>query len=138
MGNAIQAVVKDYVVFEDYPPQQQSKICKKFKRATTDSGREVRFDEERAGIYNLLVIYELFTGLDRAEIEAKFEGKGYGDFKKEVAEVVIEGVRPIQERYQELTADPAQLDAILAKGADKARSVANEALTRAKEATGLL
>ncbi|MBW1999096.1 MAG: tryptophan--tRNA ligase, partial [Deltaproteobacteria bacterium] len=76
-------------------------IMAKIKRATTDSLREIRFDESRAGIYNLLVIYELFTGEERNVIEARFEGKGYADLKKELGEVVVEGLKPIQEKYKE-------------------------------------
>lgn len=66
--------------------------------ATTDSLREVCFDEDRPGIYNLLVLYELFAGIDRAEIEARFEGKGYSDLKHELAEILIEALRPHAEK----------------------------------------
>jgi tryptophanyl-tRNA synthetase len=79
-------------------------IRAKVMRATTDSLREVYFDEKRPGIYNLLVIYELFTGLSRPDIEAKFEGKGYADFKQELAELIIDRLHPLQSRYQEITA----------------------------------
>ncbi|MFC1902377.1 tryptophan--tRNA ligase [Chloroflexota bacterium] len=112
-------------------------IRKKIMRATTDSGREVCFDETRPGIYNLLTIYQLFAGGNPAEIEAQFEGKGYGDFKKALAEVVVEGLRPLQERYHELADEPGRLEAILKAGADKARPMAEKTLAEVKEKIGL-
>ncbi len=109
----------------------------KIMRATTDSLREIRFDEARPGIYNLLVIYQLFTGEEKAVIEARFEGKGYGDFKKALADVVIEGLRPLQDRYRELTADPANIDSLLAAGASRARPMADKKLIEVKNKVGL-
>jgi tryptophanyl-tRNA synthetase len=112
-------------------------IRSKITKATTDSLREIRFDESRSGIYNLLVIYELFTGSSRPDIEARFEGKGYGDFKRELAEVIIEGLLPFQSRYQELTADPTRIDSWLADGASKVRAIAEKTLTIVKDKVGL-
>ncbi len=112
-------------------------IRAKIMRATTDSLRGVRFDESRPGLYNLLVIYELFTGYARPDIEARFEGKGYADLKREVAEAVIEGLRPLQQRYRELTADPSYLDSVLADGASRVRPVAEETLRAVKQKVGL-
>jgi len=112
-------------------------ILSKIMRATTDSLKEIRFDESRPGIYNLLTIYQTLTGQKKQAIEAQFEGKGYSDFKKALAEVVIEGLRPLQERYQELTADPRRIDAILAEGAAKARPLAAKMLTEVKKRVGL-
>ncbi len=106
-------------------------------RATTDSLREIRFDESRPGIYNLLTIYQTFTGAEEEEIESQFEGKGYGDFKKALAEVVIEGLRPLQERYRELTAEPGHIDSILREGAAKARPLAEKTLAEVKKRVGL-
>ncbi|HEY83100.1 MAG TPA: tryptophan--tRNA ligase [Dehalococcoidia bacterium] len=117
----------------DSPDEIRAKIMK----ATTDSLREVRFDEGRPGIYNLLVIYELFTGQPREEIEARFEGKGYADLKRELAEVVIEGLAPLQARYRELTADPAHIDSLLTQGADRIRPIAEKTLSLVKERIGL-
>ncbi len=77
-------------------------IRKAIMRATTDSGREIVFDESRAGVYNLLSIYEVLSGESRTEIERRFEGKGYGDFKKALADLVLDALSPIQRRYQEL------------------------------------
>ncbi len=112
-------------------------IRAKIMRATTDSLKEIRFDENRPGIYNLLTIYHSFTGQSQNEIESKFEGKGYRDLKKELAEVVIEGLRPIQERYRELTAESGRIDAILKEGADKARPLANKMLAEVNKKVGL-
>jgi tryptophanyl-tRNA synthetase len=112
-------------------------IRNKIQRATTDSLREIRFDENRPGIFNLLTIYQLFTGESNKEIEAQFEGKGYADFKKALAEVVVESLRPLQERYRELTAEPGLIDAILAEGAAKARPAAEKTLAAVKDRIGL-
>lgn len=117
----------------DSPEDIRTKVMK----ATTDSLREIVFDENRPGIYNLLVIYELFTGLSRSDIEARFEGKGYADFKRELAEVVIEGLRPLQSRYRELTTDPTYLDSLLREGASRVRPIAEKTLTAVKNRVGL-
>jgi tryptophanyl-tRNA synthetase len=81
-------------------------IRAKIARATTDSLKEIRFDESRPGIYNLLTIYQTLTGENQKDIEARWAGKGYSEFKKALAEIVIESLRPLQERYKTLTADP--------------------------------
>jgi tryptophanyl-tRNA synthetase len=112
-------------------------IRKKIMRATTDSQREVVFDESRPGIYNLLTIYQTITGEPARDIEARFEGKGYGDFKKAVAEAVVECLRPVQERYAEITADPGYLDGVFKKGAERAHPIAAETLNRARRKIGL-
>jgi tryptophanyl-tRNA synthetase len=112
-------------------------IRAKIQRATTDSLREIRFDENRPGIFNLLTIHQLFTGSSNKEIEAQFEGKGYADFKKALAEVVVEGLRPFQERYQKLTAEPGHIDSLLTAGADRARPIAEKVLTEVKSKIGL-
>jgi tryptophanyl-tRNA synthetase len=101
-------------------------ITKKIKRAVTDSGTDITFDDERPAIKNLLTIYQLLTGKSNDECERHFEGKGYGHFKTELAETVVEFLRPFQERVQQY--DDAALDAILKPGAEKARSIARETL----------
>ncbi len=115
-------------------------ILKKFKRAVTDSHGEIKFSEdaERAGVNNLLTIYQAFTQLDKPAIENEFAGKGYGDLKKRVAEAVIEGLNPVREEYHKLTSDKMYIDQVLAQGADKARSVANHTLKTVKERMGFL
>ncbi len=110
------------------------------KRAVTDTGREIVFSghPEKAGVNNLLELYELVTHQDRPAIEAHFAGKGYGDLKSEVAEALIEELRPIRERYHQLMTDTAELDAIMARGAEKARSVAEPKLRVVKERVGFV
>ncbi|MEP6704195.1 MAG: tryptophan--tRNA ligase [Acidobacteriota bacterium] len=101
-------------------------ITKKIKRAVTDSGTDIGFDDERPAINNLLTIYSLLTGKSAMECEQHFEGKGYGHFKTELAETVVEFLRPFQERFNQY--DDAALDAILKPGAEKARAIARQTL----------
>ncbi len=110
---------------------------KKIMRAVTDSGREIRFDESRPGLFNLLEIYQLLAGQSREAIEAEFAGKGYGDLKKALAERVIETLRPIQERYNELRANPDHLEALLRRGAERVSPRAQTTLKRVQSAVGL-
>jgi tryptophanyl-tRNA synthetase len=112
-------------------------IRRKIMRATTDSQRDIVFDESRPGIFNLLTIYQTVTGETQQAIEGKFAGKGYGDFKKELAELVVECLRPVQERYAEITADPGYLDDILKTGADRAQPIAAATLDRVRRTIGL-
>lgn len=117
-----------------------NRIKKKLMRAVTDSGREIRFsnDPEKAGVNNLLELYEVLTGEPREAIVSSFDGKGYGDLKKAVAEVVIEALGPIQARYCELTSDQSYIDGILARGAERAAEVANDTLKKARSNMGFL
>jgi len=101
-------------------------IRKKIKRAVTDSGTAIRFDESRPAINNLLTIYHLLKSHSQEATVAKFEGKGYGDFKNELANVVIEFLRPFQERYSEM--DDGALRSILQTGAERARTIASATL----------
>lgn len=101
-------------------------ILKKFKKAVTDSGTEIKFDESRPAINNLLTIYQLMTNKSREECEANFEGKGYGHFKTELATAVIEFLKPFQEKAQSYSDE--ELNAHLKKGAEKARTIARETL----------
>ncbi|HDM37855.1 MAG TPA: tryptophan--tRNA ligase [Candidatus Omnitrophica bacterium] len=117
----------------DSPDVIRSKIMK----ATTDSKRDIVFDESRPGIFNLLVIYELFSNLNRQEIEERFKGKGYADFKKELAEVIIEGLRPLQSRYKKLRSNPDYVNSLLKDGASRVRPIAEETLRKVKDRLGL-
>ncbi len=114
-----------------------SDIRKKISWATTDSEKNIVFDEERPAIYNLLTIYELFTGLSRKEIEEKFNGKGYAEFKKELAELIIEKLSPIQNKYQKISKDQTYLENILKESAEKLRPVAEKTLNIVKNKIGL-
>jgi tryptophanyl-tRNA synthetase len=103
--------------------------AKKIRSAVTDTGREVRFDEsEKPGISNLLTIFSALTQRSISDLESSYEGKGYGDLKKDLAEVVADAMTPIRTRTQELLEDEAQLSAILHSGAQKARAVATATL----------
>jgi tryptophanyl-tRNA synthetase len=117
--------------------EEPDAIRKKVARATTDSQREIRFDPSRPGIFNLLTIYRLLSEESAATIEARYEGKGYGDFKRDLGDLIVEKVTPIRERYAELTGDPAQLDRLMAEGAERARAIADPVLARVKKAAGL-
>lgn len=112
-------------------------IRRKISRATTDSLREIRFDPSRAGLFNLLTIYQLLSGETPPTIEARYEGKGYGDLKRDLGDLVVEKVAPFQERYREIIADQTGLDATMARGAERARAIADPVLARVKKAAGL-
>ncbi len=111
-----------------------------FKRAVTDAGREITFSDDpaRAGVNNMLQIYELITGQSRAAIEDHFAGKGYGALKTDVAEAVIEGLRPIRERYHQLITAPDELDRLMRVGAERARAVAEPKIRLVKERVGFV
>jgi tryptophanyl-tRNA synthetase len=113
--------------------------AKKIRSAVTDSEREIRFDPEtKPGVSNLLSIQSAVTGTPVDELVAGYAGRGYGDLKAETADAVISYVVPIQQRVAELLADPAELQAVLAKGAQRAREVSNATLGRAYERLGFL
>ncbi len=111
-------------------------ITKKIKRAVTDSGTDINFDENRPAIRNLLTIYQLLTGKTADECVAHFVGKGYGQFKGELAEAMVEFLRPFQERVKQ--DDDATLTAILRSGAEKAASVASVTLKTVYERMGII
>ena len=114
-------------------------LTKKIKSAVTDTGREVVFDEaEKPGVSNLLTILSVATGKAVPELEAAYVGKGYGDFKADVAEAVVEMLAPVRARFTELMADPAGLDEVLAVGAEKASAVARATMSAVREHVGLL
>lgn len=111
-------------------------ITKKIKRAVTDSGTDIKFDESRPAINNLLTIYQLLTGKTTEECEADFDGKGYGHFKTELAETVVEFLKPFQRRVKEI--DDAELKKILKIGAEKAKTIARETLNTVYDKIGIV
>ncbi|MGL2593985.1 tryptophan--tRNA ligase [Helicobacter pylori] len=111
-------------------------IVKKIKKAATDSMGVIAFDETREGVFNLLNIYMLLSDESPEKIEERFKNKGYGDFKKELAEVVIQSLKPIQEKYKEISDD--EVKAVLNCGAEKARPLARATYQKAKELMGLI
>ena len=116
-----------------------AKSAKKIRSAVTDTGREIMFDPaEKPGVSNLLTIYSALDGRSIDELVARYDGKGYGDLKKDLAEVLVDWVRPFQERTRTFLDDPAQLDKLLAIGAEKARSVAAVTLRTVYERIGFL
>lgn len=124
---------KAFITLLDEPKQ----IEKKIKSAVTDSDGIVKFDREtKPGVSNLLSIYSILANRTIEELELQYEGKGYGEFKADLAEVVIQALAPIQERYRNLV-DSQELDDILDEGAEKARTKANRMLRKMENAMGL-
>ena len=120
---------------------EDSQILKAFKRAVTDSGREIEFsdDPERAGVNNLLGIYRAITGKTAEQVVADFaDARGYGDLKTGVGQAVVEALAPIRERYRKLIADPAELERLLAKGAQRAAELAEPKVLEMKQRMGFL
>ncbi|MFM8632350.1 MAG: tryptophan--tRNA ligase [Candidatus Nanopelagicus sp.] len=112
---------------------------KKFKSSVTDAGKEIKFDEkEKPGISNLLTIYSALSGKSIKDLENEFAGKGYGDFKLQVAEVVVEVLNPIRTRTLALMDDRAELLRMLKVGSEKANQVANKTLADVYSALGLI
>jgi tryptophanyl-tRNA synthetase len=113
-------------------------IRRKFRAAVTDSGSEVRRGPDKPGITNLVEIMAVASGESMEAIEARFDGQGYGSFKDAVADAVIARLEPIQARYRELRSDPAELERLLAAGAEKARLVAQPTLETMYERMGFV
>ncbi len=113
-------------------------LTKKIKSAVTDTGREVVAADDKPGITNLLTILSVATGTAVPDLERAYEGKGYGDFKAAVAEAVVELFAPVRARYDELVADPAELDRVLAAGAARARETAVATMDAVRDRVGLL
>lgn len=118
---------------------EPSKTAKKIKSAVTDAEREIRFDRaEKAGVSNLLTIHSVLSGRSVADLEVAFEGRGYGDLKTEVADIVVSTFEPIRARALELLDDPAELDRILGANADRAAEIADATLARVYDRVGFL
>ena len=116
-----------------------SVIAKRIRSAVTDTGREVRYEPEtKPGISNLLTIFAALDGRSLAELELAYQGRGYGDLKKDLAEVVVAALGPVRSRALELLDDPAELDRILADGADRAGERAAATLSRVHDRMGFL
>lgn len=114
-----------------------NKIKKAIMRATTDSDGVVRYDvENKPGISNLLSIYSTFSGISIEQLEKNYAGSGYGDFKKDLVEVVVDAIAPIQQKYNDVI-ESGELDKILRDGAEKAEVIAQKTLARVKENFGL-
>ena len=113
-------------------------IINKFKRAVTDSEKEIVFREGKDGINNLITIYSVITGKSVVEVEREFEGKGYGDFKLAVGQCVADELKPIRDEFKRISKDKAYLDGLVKKGAEIAYSISSRTLNKAKRKVGLI
>jgi len=125
---------QNYIALLDSPDV----VTKKLKRAVTDSGTEIRFDESRPGLANLLTMYSVMTNQDMKKVESHFEGKMYGHLKVELAEVMVEVLKPIQKRYQEIMTDKGYLETVLAHGAENAGRRAHRTLSKVYRKVGFI
>jgi tryptophanyl-tRNA synthetase len=114
------------------------KIVKKIRSAVTDSGSEVRAAQDKPAITNLLTIFSVIEGVPVPELEERFAGSGYGDFKNALANSVVTWLTPLRTRYEELLADRGRTEDILTEGAEKARGVASEVMAAVRDRVGLV
>lgn len=121
-----------------YILDSSDEIRRKFKTAVTDSGREVVHAEDKPGVSNLIEIMTVATGESIADVEARYDGEGYGTFKSDVADAVVALLEPIQSRYREIRDDDAELRRLLALGAEKAAAVAQPTLETMYERMGFV
>ena len=120
-----------------YVTDEPGAIVKKFKSAVTDSGREVRYSPEKAGISNLLEILAVVRETSIEQLEREFEGAGYGDFKATVGAAVVDYLAPVRERYTALRDDEGELESILRLGAERAREIASDTMQDVRAAMGV-
>ena len=120
-----------------YVLDDERTIAKKVRSAVTDSGTEVVRAPDKPGITNLIEVLAVIRGVDPADVEAEFDGGGYGPFKGAVAEAVVEYLRPVRDRYEDLRSDEAELERILASGAGRARRIAAATLADVRERMGV-
>ena len=119
--------------------EEPGRLAKKIRSAVTDTESDIRYDPDtKPGVSNLLVIHSVLSGTSLQDLEGEFAGRGYGDLKKAVGEIVVDAVTPFRERMTELLDDPAELDRILARGAERAAVVADATMSRVRAAVGLL
>ena len=115
----------------------EKEIVKKIMGAVTDTGKEILYKKDKPGVSNLLSIYSSLSGKTIKELEEKYQGRGYGDFKKDLSKVVVDYLKPTQKRYQEIIEDQGYLDKILKDGLEKTRTLSQKTLKSVYEAVGL-
>ena len=126
---------KNYIALLDSPETIREKI----KAAVTDSASEIKYDmENKPAISNLLTIYSLFSRKTIAELEKEYDGKNYSVFKNDLAEIIIEGLSPIQKKYKELSANPDYIKKVLRDGAEKAKAIASQTMAEVRSKIGFL
>jgi len=126
---------KNYIALLD--PSET--IREKIKAAVTDSASEVKYDmENKPAVSNLLLIYSLFSRKTIAELEKEYGGKNYSVFKNDLAEIIIEGLSPIQKKYKELSANPDYIKKVLRDGAEKAKAIASQTMAEVRSKIGFL
>lgn len=123
-----------YILIMDSP----NVIRKKISRAVTDSLGTVKYTDEQPGVKNLITILSVITGMTPEEIEKKYEGKGYAEFKNDVGEAIVSELEPIQEKVKEITSNKAYLEEIYKKGAEKANYIANKTLRKMQKKIGFI
>ena len=116
---------------------EPARIKKKIMRATTDSGSGVDFETMGPGVVNLLNIFQAFSEWSSDQMRAHFTGMRYGDLKKQVAEMVVSKLEPLQQRYREITSDPGYLEGILRAGAEAVTPIANSTVRLVKQRMGV-
>jgi tryptophanyl-tRNA synthetase len=121
-----------------YILEPKDSIIRKFKRAVTDSGAEVRFSENKPGVSNLMTIYSVFTGKTMEEIETEFAGHGYGDFKLAVGEAVADALAPVREEYERLVTAKDYLRSCMKDGAEAAFNISDKTLKKAYRTVGFI
>lgn len=128
------SVPQGSLAMTDSPAQIQQKI----KRAVTDSGNQIKYTPKKPAIANLITIYAAFSNLSPSQIEKKYQGKGYAQFKKDLAKIVIKGLKSFQEKKKALEKKPAYIKKILDQGAQKAQPMAQKTIQQAKQKMGLI
>ncbi len=125
---------QSYLSINDSP----SLIKEKIKKAVTDSGKEIKYSPQKPAIANLITIYSVFSNLSPSQIEKKYQGQGYAQFKEDLAKIVIKGIKPFQEKKKALEKKPTEINKILTQGAKKARPMAQKTLQQVKQKMGLV
>ena len=111
---------------------------RKIKRAVTDSGSDVIFSDDKPGLKNLITIYSSYSGLSSKDIEDKYVGKMYSDFKKDLGELIVESLRPIRTKYDEIILEKDYLAQVLSEGREKATYLARKTLSKVYRKIGLV